>query len=159
MKRFLVTAVCVLLAHGAWAAQTVYVQSMQAKILTSPDFKAAVVARVERGTPLPLQEETADWVKVRYAHTTGWLPRLLVSDTAPIDEVTLINGDDSAIPGVARRRASAVTTGGATRGFTDDDRRRPSDALMQNYAAVRRMESLKIDAREARQFLNTGLGQ
>lgn len=157
MKRLLVTSVCMVITCAAWGAQTVYVQSLRAKILASPDFKAAVVARVKRGTPLPLQEQTDGWVKVRYADHTGWVPRLLVSDSAPLDEVTLFKGGEHAISGSVRRRASAVTTGGATRGLAEDERQRPSDRTIQNYAAVKKMESLDIDDGTALSFLKDGV--
>lgn len=159
MKQLLITSVCMSLACAAWGAQTVYVQSMQAKILASPDFKAATVARVKRGAALPLEQQTDDWVKVRYAGTTGWVPRLLVSDTAPLDEVSLIDGGDHAISHDVRRRPSAVTTGGAARGLAEDGRSRPSNELTQNYSAVKKMESLEIDDGTVLTFLQAGVKQ
>ena len=157
MKRLFIATVCLSLAPAAWGAQTVYVQSMEARILASPNFNAAVIAKVKRGMALQVREQTDDWVKVRYTNATGWLPRLLVSDTAPLNEVTLINGGEQAITHSVRRRASAVTTGGATRGLAEDERRRPSGDLIQDYAAVNKMESIDIDDGTALKFLKAGV--
>ena len=159
MKRLFIATVCLSLAPTAWGTQTVYVQSLEARIMAAPNFNAIVIAKVKRGIALQVREQTDDWVKVRYANATGWLPRLLVSDTAPLNEVTLINGGEQAITHSVRRRASAVTTGGATRGLAEDERRRPSGDLIQDYAAVDKMESTNIDDGTALKFLKAGVNK
>lgn len=158
MKRLL-SGLLFLLPLAANAEGILYVQSAKAKILASPRFDAAVVTEASRGDELALVESQARWNKVTVAGKTGWVSKFLVSDRAPLNRVTVLGGDEEAIDANARRRASVVTTAGAARGLSGDERMRANNASVANYRAVEVMEKIRVSDEEASSFLSEGLKQ
>lgn len=137
-------------------AETVYVQSAKAKLLSKPHFNAEVVAEVVKGKPLDLIESQDRWLHVKTGTHTGWVSKFLVSDHMPVNKITILEGDETIDTNV-RRRASVVTTAGAARGLAGEDRQRASQAGLTNYVALRRMEALKIGEQEAMAFLSEAI--
>ena len=142
----------------ATAQETVYVQSLKAKLLSAPAFNATVVAEADRGDAAAVLETQARWYKVQLGNHSGWLSRLVVSDHAPLNKTTALDaahtGDIS-----ARRRASVATTAGAARGLAADDRLRASQSGLTNYVALEKVEQLTVSEQEALDFLAEGLKQ
>lgn len=159
MRKFFFITLCALFPLSAHGAETVYVHSVTAKLFAAPQFGAETVAQLKKGVELRVLAQKAGWHRVRHNGTTGWIPRLLVAEQPPLSKVTLIKGGKKPVADTARRRASSVTTGGATRGLAADERQRVSDTARHDYSAVSSMESLHIEDDEALQFLDEGLQQ
>ncbi len=139
------------------AADTLFVQSIKAKIVAEPRFGAAVIAEVERGEELTALEEQGRWYRVGLGGQQGWVSRFVLADHPPLDRVTVLQGnEEEQLQGNARRRASTVTTAGAARGLTADERRRADDKGA-NYYALQRLEKLELTPEEIEAFAAQGL--
>lgn len=153
-----VLLVCLLSAGTRAGAETLFVQSLKADLLAEPRFGAPVVATVPKGTELDLLETGQGWHRAGVDGKAGWVPRLLVADHPPLQRASLLTGNEETLEGGARRRASAVTTAGAARGLTAEDRGRVG-AEDVDYRALARLEALVVDDQEAVRFLREGLEQ
>ena len=113
MRALVITTVILsVLANASWAAgadRVVYVQSVRAKLLASPDPQAPVTATATRGEPLAVQENTLDWYRVSYQGKSGWVSGFLVAAEPPVQRVSLLDGAAPSLKDAARRRASTVT--------------------------------------------------
>lgn len=138
------------------AQEAYYVQSMKAKIMSGPSFKAAVVGTVAKGHKLEALSREKSWVKVRYNNREGYVASLLVSSHPPLARVTLIKADDDEIKRGVRRRASTYTSAAAARGLTADDRRRLSAEGKVDYAALEKIEAFTVGPDEVTKFMEGG---
>lgn len=139
------------------AAEVVYVQSRQAKLLAAPGFDAAVVATIDKGAALDVLGQQGRWLKVGHQQQQGWVAELLVGKQPPNDKVTVVNDGASDLKQNARLRASATTSTAAARGLRNDDRARESDDAIADYSALDEMERLKVSDEETRRFLEEGM--
>lgn len=87
------------------------------------------------------------------------MPKLLLADQPPMNKISVFTGNEGSLKHRARTRASNVTTAGAARGLSADDRRRAGEEKGFNFSAVDRMEALKISDAEALKFIERGLQQ
>jgi hypothetical protein len=142
---FFVTPVC--------AAETCYVQSMKAKVMSAPSFKADVVAEVAKGQQLTSLEHKGRWVKVKYKTKIGYIFSYLVGTREPIEKVGLIKGNEGDIKHGVRRRASTYTSAAAARGLASDDRRRLSTEEKASYDGLAEIESITISSDELSKFI------
>lgn len=147
----------VILPEITHAGETLYVQSVKAKLLSAPSFQAKPVDVISRGNPVDVVESQGRWIKVQYQDKSGWINKLLLSSGPPLKKVTLL--DEQPVSQEARRRASSVATSAAARGLTAEDRARLNMKNEFDYAALSEMESMKIDESEVWEFLNQGIGQ
>jgi len=125
-------------------AESLYVQSNKARILSEPAFNAPILLTVEKGTELKLLESQKRWAKVQWGDSEGWVSTLLVKRDPPIEKISVIGSDEVTIEGTTRRRASEVATAGATRGLNDSED--ISGDLFSDYEELNMMESLFIDS-------------
>lgn len=142
----------------AHADVTVYVQSLQAKIMQQPDFSASVIGTAKRGDTLSVTARKGAWYQIQFAEKIGYIAALLVADHPPRNGKRAINADAN-IGNNARRRASAVATAGATRGLTSDDRKRASQNGVADYSALNFMDKAAVSEIQAEDFLKKGLGE
>lgn len=139
---------------SAWGAQEqYYVQSLKAKILSAPSFKAAIVAEAGRGAKLIALEKEGTWIKVEFSQKQGYVSSLLVSKNPPMQKVTLIKGNEDDIKQSVRRRASTYTSAAASRGLTQDDRRRLSTHEKVDYNGLEKMETFTVTSEEVARFM------
>lgn len=156
MKR--IALLLLLLPTAVLADGTLFVQSAKAKVMASPAFSGDVVATLGKGTQVSVLETDGRWVKVQAAGNSGWISRFLLSDEAPLDRITVLEGEaNQEIESNARRRASTVTTAGATRSLTAGDRARASKAGITDYQALHQMETLQLEETAVMNFLSNGL--
>jgi len=153
---FLVFAVLLLQTH-VFAADTVYVQSIKAKIMSEPKFSAKVVDTLQRGDKLTALETKGRWYKASTGKITGWINKLCVTQQPPMKKVTAIKGDTRALEENARQRASAITSAAAARGLSAADRKRLSQVGLADYDALIVLEGLssKISDQDITQFMET----
>ena len=153
-KIIFLLSMAVALSLSALLAQAaeVYVQSVKAKIVSGPSFKAPVIAEVAKGKKLESTGREGGWVKVRYDSKNGYVFSLLVSNHRPLEKVGYIKSGDAEIKQGVRRRASSYTSAAAARGLASDDRRRLSKEESANYGALEEMESFTVTDAEVASF-------
>ena len=80
--------------------------------------------------------------------------KFMLAKHAPVRRVSVISSNQ--IIGNVRRRASAVTTAGAARGLTADQRSRMSQKNRANYFDLDKLEQLGVKDKEVYQFIADG---
>jgi hypothetical protein len=158
MKKALVlmvmVAVSVCYATTLYAAQKAYyVQSVKAKVMSSPSFKAGVIVEMHRGDKLYSSGRKGSWIKVKVAKKYGYISSMLVATHPPFKRVRVIKGDDTKIQRGVRRRASSYTSAAAARGLTKEDRRRLSKEEKIDYDSLEKIESFQLDQDEIDRFM------
>ena len=144
---------CVLLPGAASAANTYYVQSMKAKVLSAPSFKSSVLGEASKGTKLAAAGKEGNWIKVSYYGKDGYVSSLLVTPYPPLARAGLIKTDESEFKQGVRRRASTYTSAAAARGLAADDRRRLSSEEQSDYAGLEMMEAFTVTDAELAKFM------
>ncbi len=156
MKRTLLFA-ALMAASTLSAAETLYVQSNKAKLLETPQFNAPAVGELQKGNEVNVLQQQKRWVEVEYQGNSGWLSRFLLSDHPPLKKVTVLgDGETLKLEENARRRASAVTTAGAARGLSADDRKRSNSGDKSDYFALEKVENYKVEDKAVTEFIEQG---
>lgn len=140
---------------AALAGETLYIQSIKAKLFEAPSARTAVVAIAGRGQAVEALERRDDWVRVRLGSGEGWVAKLLVGDRPPMERPSLLGASAPLLKDEARRRASAVATAGASRGLVSGGelaRSRPGEA---DYRALERVEESTPTRDEVSAFLKS----
>lgn len=153
MKKIIAFLVLAVFSSYAYAAGIVYVQSVKANIVSSPAFNANVEIVALKGDKLEVLDKNDGWYKVNYKGKTGWVSKFVVSPNPPMEKITVLAGKDDTLEKEARRRASTMTTAAAARGLADEDRARLSQRGFADYDALKKIDSLKVDEKEALDFL------
>lgn len=154
-KRLLfLSLVTLALTTGVATAQdTYYVQSLKAKILSEPSFKAKMIGEAVKGAKLASSGRQGSWVKVVLSQREGYVSSLLVTKYPPLEKTSVIRGDQSDIKQSVRRRASTYTSAAAARGLAQDDRRRLSTEDKTDYGGLEKMEAVSINPEELSGFM------
>lgn len=132
----------VLFPFLAYAADAVYVQSAKAKIMSEPSFKSQELGVAQKGDKLTVAEKGDGWLKVSTGKTTGWVNKLVVSDSPPLDKVAVITAESADIGEKSRKRSSAMTSAAAARGLSDNERKRLTDEGRADYRALMEIERI-----------------
>jgi uncharacterized protein YgiM (DUF1202 family) len=142
-----------LLPFSLAAAETMYVQSNQAKLMSEPAFKAKQLAILQRADKVEVLKKTKRWYRIRHQGETGWVSKLLLSPQPPLNQASVLKGDNSALQAQARRRASSTASAAATRGLrqASPQNTEPGQA---DFQAVDAMESVEVSPEEAKAFLD-----
>lgn len=154
MKRAFVMIAALVLLPGIASAKDLFVQSVKAKIMSEPNFKAQVIDTVSRGDKLEQVEAKDGWFKVKAGAASGWVNHLAVADSAPLDKVTVVTADAADLQDKSRKRSSAITSAAAARGLSDAERKRMSEVGQADYRAMAQLEETAagISDREIRDF-------
>ena len=139
---------------SSYAADTVYVQSIKAKLYQTPDFKGNVVKLAVRGDKFSILEKKGNWYKISDDNNNYWVARLLVSKRKPLNKISVLANDTSSLKNNARRRASSVVTAGAARGLTADSRLRANEDSDTDYFSLRKIEAISVSDQDLQQFNN-----
>lgn len=145
----------VLVAVSVQAEEFRYVLSKKADVLAEPKFGATVVKSATQGSQLVFIEQRGSWVQVRAGEARGWVSRLLVGTTPPLERVRAIEQIDAPDTTNVRRRASEVTAAGATRGLTAENRRRANQEDAADFSALSRIEERQVNEQEISTFADT----
>jgi uncharacterized protein YgiM (DUF1202 family) len=151
-----IAAAIVLICGAAYAVDTYYVQSMKAKILSAPSFKAKMLGEASKGTRLTAIGKEGSWIKVSYYGKQGYVSSILLSAYPPMARKGLIKADESDFRQGVRRRASTYTSAAAARGLAQDDRRRLSGEEKSDYAGVETIEAITVSDAEVIRFMEAG---
>ena len=140
--------------------QQLYVQSVKAKLMAEPSFNATVVTELTKGASVNVLRSDKRWLNVQVGEQSGWISSFLLSKQPPIDKVTVLDDPKKQnLEPSARRRASAVTTAGAARGLSADDRKRAHGGEKSDYFALEQVEDYSVSEQEVGQFIDEGMGQ
>lgn len=160
IKRIIAVVVLLAAACAGAHAAPLYVQGASAALRAQPDYAAAIVATVERGTalePVGPAEGTGAWLPVNYRGQKVWAPRSLLGASPPKARFSLADlaGYLGRMIGTrvdARQRVSdstLIVTG--VRGLGAEDRARRGSGP-RDYAALERIEALELSDEEIRRF-------
>ncbi len=154
MKRAFFIIAAILLLQGTASAKDLFVQSVKAKIMSEPNFKAQVLNTVNRGDKLEQVEEKDGWIKVKTGAASGWINHMAVADNPPMEKVTVITADASDLQEKARKRSSAITSAAAARGLSDAERKRMNEIGQADYRSMAYLEEMsgKISDRDVQDF-------
>lgn len=155
-KKLILIILTCLSAAAAFAEETVYVKANKAKLMATPEFNAALVLTIEKGTALQVKATQGRWLQVTVQDKTGWVSQLLVGNEPPLNQATPLNTGDQSIKQDSRRRASATASAAAARGLRNDDRARQSDDAVSDYSALEKMDKLDVSEDEAVKFIEEG---
>lgn len=155
MKKMAVLFLVLLGMTSALQAKTMYVQSNRATLLEKPTFRSTKLKALPRGTNVQVLETKNRWVKIQSDKQSGWIFKFLLSSNPPVKKVSKYSYKQKRIAPNVRRRASSVTTAGAARGLSADQRKRIGDND-SNYFALEKIEDMEINESEVTHFLNTG---
>lgn len=145
-----------MIALQASAQETYYVQSVKAKVLSSPSFKASVLGEASRGTRLSSVGKKGSWVKVNYYGKDGYVAAVLLAASPPMAKQTMIKAGDADFQQGVRRRASTYTSAAAARGLAADDRRRLGGEDKLDYDGLEKVEKFTVSDSELAKFIAGG---
>lgn len=152
LKHFTYISLIVSLFSAPTMAADMFIQSEQAKLMATPAFKGEVLLTLDKGTKVGSLKEEGRWIQVQSGESIGWISKFLLGNTPPLqNKVETILDKTTSDPNQVRRRASTVTTAGAARGLTAEDRRRNKEAG-DNYQALESMEKATVSDEELNQF-------
>lgn len=144
---------CLLNVNSAFAEEIRYVSSLKAKLLEAPQFKAPLVAQLNKGDQVFVKKQQGVWLQVSTTSgASGWVSKFLTKTTPPTDRVTVLPGTDENQLKDVRRRTSALTTAAAARGLAAKSARDTSSKYKDNKEAVKYMESFKISEADLNAF-------
>ena len=142
-----------LITQQVAAQETYYVQSVKAKVLAAPSFKATILGEASRGTRLSSVGKDGSWIKVNYYGKEGYVAAILVSTAPPMAKHTMIKAGDTDFQQGVRRRASTYTSAAAARGLAADDRRRLSGEDKLDYDSLEKVERYAVSDAELTKFM------
>ena len=154
VKYFLtVISIVMLVSSFQWVhAQTLYINSQQAKVMAEPAFNASLLTTLELGAEITQLQQQGAWFQISTSDgTTGWISRFLARDTAPSERVTVLPSDSNIELRDVRRRTSALTTAAAARGLAGSAE--GGDGLASDPEAVKYMESFELSPDQIQAFI------
>jgi uncharacterized protein YgiM (DUF1202 family) len=127
--------------------------------MIDPSFKSDIAGEAKRGDILAVTETGKGWYKVEFGSITGWVNKLNVSKTPPMNKVSVIDKAGESIELKARRRSSAVTSAAAARGLSEKERKRKSSEENADFTGLRKLENLtrQIPEEDVEKFNNPDL--
>ena len=156
MKNLSTFTLLLLLTVTTALAETMYIQSKKAKLLSEPNFKSQSITSLEKSSPVDVIQKKGRWTEEQFGNSRGWVSSFILSKNPPLNRVTILKGDEVDLSKSARKRASAVTTAGAARGLAADDRMRNSDLQKTDYMALEKVEEMSVTDEEIDAFIDSG---
>ncbi len=140
-------------------ASVYFIKSAKVDLLSAAEKGSDVVATLERDTEVKELDVDRTWVKVESDGKAGWVSKIFLSKKKSMGTSQSLLDTDEDLSSSARKRASALTSAGAARGL-----RAGSDQLYQedgeeNLAALKIMESWKVDDEVGLEFLMNPQGE
>lgn len=159
MRKLFLLALLLPLGMTTALAETMFIQSKQAKLLSAPNFKSKPIMTLEKATQVEVINKKGRWTEIEFNTERGWVSSFILSKSPPLNRVTILKGDNVDLSKSARKRASAVTTAGAARGLAANDRMRNSDLQQTDYKALEMVEKLSVTDEEVDEFISSGAKQ
>lgn len=154
MNKSLLAFVLLVICVSVVRAETLYVQSQKADVLSEPNFKATSLLTLSKGQEVEKIGGEKNWAQVMVNGQQGWVSAWLLADQAPMEKVTSLTDTELETDNI-RTRASTVTTAGAIRGLSDDELSRGEFSGDGDYEELQQMESLLPTEEEVGKFQQT----
>ena len=155
MKKTVIIFAVLFLITGVADAAPLYIQSMRAKIVDQPTFRGKMIMPLKKGDQVTVIQQKGRWIKVSSKGKQGWISKFLVANHPPVKKINILVRKNQIVSNV-RRRASAVTTAGAARGLSAEQRRRASSKGGSNFVDLEKLEQLGITENDVRLFVVEG---
>lgn len=155
MKQLVFILAIMVFFVNAAEAKTMYIQSMTAKLVDTPNFRSKIVLVMQKGDQVELVQQRGRWLKVSSQGKQGWISKFLVANHPPVKKINVLARQNQIVTNV-RRRASAVSTAGAARGLSAEQRRRASSKGGANFIALEKLEMLGVTEEDLRLFVVEG---
>ncbi len=144
-------------SEKAFAEDTLYVQSMKAKVYSEPSFSSQVFLELTKGYKVVAYEKEGNWVKVLIGGKNGYISSFLLGKTPPFDKVEFSKEGSLAQPENPRSRVSQPTTAVAgVRGLSQERRARLGKEEKVNYEALEKIEAIAVSDEELKIFMKEG---
>jgi len=162
IKKLVYSFILIILFPAISYSFDLYVHSVKAPLYRTPSISSKEIIELKEGTKIIGIEEKANWYKVRYKDKDGWVYKLMVRKTPPLETKNLYVRLRSLFRRIhvlresSRRRPSSYTTTAAARGLRDK-RQRFADKYGHDYDALEKIESIEISDTEALEFLMQGV--
>ena len=162
IRKFLYSFILIVLFPAISHSFELYVHSIKASLYQAPSISSKEIIELKKGTKVIGTQEKANWYKVRYEDKDGWVYKLMVRKTPPLETKRLFARLKSLFHRIhelrekSRRRPSSYTTTAAARGLRDK-RQRFADKYGHDYDALEKIESIEISDTEALEFLMSGV--
>jgi len=162
IKKFLILTVLIILFPTFSYCFDLYVHSVKAPLYQTPSIGSKKIIELKKGAKVIGIEEKTSWYKVRYEGKDGWVYKLMVKKTPPLETKGLFTRLKSLFRRIhvlrekSRRRPSSYTTTAAARGLRDK-RQRFADKYRLDYEALEKIESIEISDNQALEFLTKGV--
>ena len=162
IKKLVYSFILIILFPAISYSFDLYVHSVKASLYKTPSISSKEIIELKKGTKIIGIEEKANWYKARYKDKDGWVYRLMVRKTPPLETKNLyvrlksLFHKTDVLREKSRRRPSSYTTTAAARGLRDK-RQRFADKYGHDYDALEKIESIEISDTEALEFLMQGV--
>ena len=162
IKKFIIFTILIILFPTFSYSFYLYVNSFKAPIYKAPFIGSKKIIELKKGTKVTGIEEKSDWYRIRYGGKNGWVYKLMVRKTPPLETKSLFGRLKTLAHKVrvlrekSRRRPSSYTTTAAARGLRDK-RKRFAEKYRLDYDALEKVESIEISNTEALEFLMKGV--
>lgn len=134
-------------ASAAAGADTVFIKVKSVKLRGTPQYFGTGIATLNYGDAVQKIESGEDWWKVKKGGSIGYVP------TSALSSRRIVLGGAKA-PDANIKSSDVVLAG---KGFSKEAEKQLSQTDKKlNFAAVNRMESLKISDQELLGFVNSG---
>lgn len=87
MKKFIVIFMLMFSFAGLVNAKTMYIQSMRAKIVDKPTFRAKTIMPLKKGDQIKVIQTKGRWLKVSIKGKQGWISKFLVASHPPVKKL------------------------------------------------------------------------
>jgi uncharacterized protein YgiM (DUF1202 family) len=141
--------ILLLLVSTTWSGSgAMSVQVRDGQLRSTPSFLGTVVGSVNYGDQVDVQQQQGDWMEVNYKGQKGW-----IHNSALTTKYINVGGGGKD----AQMKASGKEVALAGKGFNAEvEAQYRKGHQNANYAAVDRMEQIKIASQEMVAFLDKG---
>lgn len=156
MKKQMIVLLLLLIGLFAWTsiatAKTWYVRSYKAFLLNAPKYGAKKISLVKKNEAVEETDIQGNWLKVKAKGREGWISKLVLTTSVSNRKISLLSQKID-ITSKARRRASTYSSTASARGLVESGRKRIGSTQEPDYTALKKLEEIIIDEKEAVSFL------
>lgn len=158
MKIYRICAFVFLAAQFSYAGETVFVNSLKAKLYSEAKASSIVVSEIDRGDSLSVMVTEGNWIKVTAKGKIGWIAKLFTAKVAPLksDDLKKFNNIDKEKVGRVRLN---YENKGAARGLTESTSkvsRYGFESNQKSFEAIQFIDAQQTDLEAIKKFQAEG---
>lgn len=147
---------CLLMVAGISFAETYYLQTANARVMSKASFASDPLGVVRSGYSFSSLGKEGDWLKLDFNGKKGYIPALQAATSPPLARRNSVPGETATPKLSSRTRSSQVVAVAGVKGLTYEDRARDSARERADYASLEKMEAIKVLPEEIAAFLKGG---